>query len=355
VTSFVDCEVWPFSAAGIMTSNQQQIFYDANCYGLYSLRNDYLAWTGGLFLCGNSVYCGMGTNASWPGPTYGSFNGTGFDTYGGLTVAAGNILTDSCVFSVQGGTNPTNTHAITHTGGVVTMRGAKVFVGALPSLNAALVYSNVTSGDATLVVQNTHFELGAVDQRAIYVASGGSADLSLVISGNKFDRASTGAFTTAMVEIDSGSGAITGNVASRNTGATGTGTSWLAIGSGTGPLNVVGNMGNGWATTVVGQTVASANLMQIPPVIGAGVLVYVTGSVTIGGMTFAGAGVGASYAGPIVTLEFVDGGLTVNSGTVGTAGQFILNGRTAMTAAAKSSLTVQLDNSGNWREIGRCA
>jgi hypothetical protein len=296
----------------------------------------------------------MGTNASWPGPTYGSFNGTGFDTYGGLTVAAGNILTDSCTFSVIGGPPGRATNAIVHTGGVVTMRGSKVFVGSALAANGALVYCNVPSGDATLIVQNTHFEIGATDQRAIYVVPGSNTDLSLVISGNKFDRASTGAFTTSIMDIGAGSGAITGNVCSRNTGATGA-ISWLAIQSGTGPFNVVGNMGNGWVVTITGQTLAGANTLTIPPVYGASTLIYVTGSAAIGGVTFAGAGVGASYAGPIVTLKFVDGGGTVVSGTIGTASQIILNGRTTMSYAAGSSLTLQLDDSHNWREIGRCA
>ncbi len=103
VTSFTDCQIWPFTLTGILSTNLQSIFYDASCYGIYSLRNDYLDWKGGLFLCGRAAVFGTGSFPSYPGSTYGAFTSTGFDTYGGLEVSAGNILTDNCTFSVAGG------------------------------------------------------------------------------------------------------------------------------------------------------------------------------------------------------------------------------------------------------------
>lgn len=356
VTSFTDCEVWPFSERGIMTANQMSIMADQNCYGILSLRNDYLDWKGGLFLCGRAAVFQNQPSGSQPGPTYGHFTGTGFDTYGGLEVSAGNILTDNCVFSVAGGVPSPGSPAkncVTHTGGHVTVRGAYMTFGSLLTNNSAAIYSNVPSGDASLIVDNTRVELGPLDQRAIYVTPSSSLDLSLVINGNKFDRSPTGAYTTSIIELNGGYGSVTGNVCSRWNGATGA-TSFLAVNPGTGPINVRGNSSNGWTTTVNGNPVAVANLLSIPAVFGEGMAeVAVTGSGTIGGMTYAAAGVTTPFAGQIVTLLFA-APVTVNTGTVGVAGQFILNGRTNFVGNANSSLTVQLNFQGNWQEIGRC-
>ena len=356
VTSFTDCEVWPFSERGIMTANQMSIMADQNCYGILSLRNDYLDWKGGLFLCGRAAVFQNQPSGSQPGPTYGHFTGTGFDTYGGLEVSAGNILTDNCVFSVAGGVPSPGSPAkncVTHTGGHVTVRGAYMTFGSLLTNNSAAIYSNVPSGDASLIVDNTRVELGPLDQRAIYVTPSSSLDLSLVINGNKFDRSPTGAYTTSIIELNGGYGSVTGNVCSRWNGATGA-TSFLAVNTGTGPINVRGNSSNGWTTTVNGNPVAVANLLSIPAVFGEGMAeVAVTGSGTIGGMTYAAAGVTTPFAGQIVTLLFA-APVTVNTGTVGVAGQFILNGRTNFAGNANSSLTVQLNFQGNWQEIGRC-
>ena len=356
VTSFTDCEVWPFSERGIMTANQMSIMADQNCYGILSLRNDYLDWKGGLFLCGRAAVFQNQPSGSQPGPTYGHFTGTGFDTYGGLEVSAGNILTDNCVFSVAGGVPSPGSPAkncVTHTGGHVTVRGAYMTFGSLLTNNSAAIYSNVPSGDASLIVDNTRVELGPLDQRAIYVTPSSSLDLSLVINGNKFDRSPTGAYTTSIIDLNGGYGSVTGNVCSRWNGATGA-TSFLAVNPGTGPINVRGNSSNGWTTTVNGNPVAVANLLSIPAVFGEGMAeVAVTGSGTIGGMTYAAAGVTTPFAGQIVTLLFA-APVTVNTGTVGVAGQFILNGRTNFVGNANSSLTVQLNFQGNWQEIGRC-
>ena len=191
VTAFTDCEVWPFSDTGMMTTNQTKIFYDANCYGIYSLRNDYLSWTGGLFLCGRAAWFGTGVRVDWPGASYGQFSGCGFDTFGGLEVTAGNILTDNCTFSVGGDATQAK-NGVRHTGGVVTVRGSKFFVGSTGIANNALIYCDVPSGDATLTVENCHFEMGANDDRAVYVTPESGRNLSVIVRGNKLDRAGAG-------------------------------------------------------------------------------------------------------------------------------------------------------------------
>ena len=147
VTAFTDCEIWPFSDTGIMTTNQMAIFADANCFGVYSLRNDYFSWAGGLILCGRAAYFGTGTRSDLPGSTYGWFNGTGFDTFGGLEVISGTILATNCVFSV-GGTLLGITHAknaILHQGGNLTVSNSWFIVGGYPLANNALIYSAPTN------------------------------------------------------------------------------------------------------------------------------------------------------------------------------------------------------------------
>jgi hypothetical protein len=82
--------------------------------------------------------------------------------------------------------------------------------------------------------------------------------------------------------------------------------------------------------------------------------VIISGNTTIGSMTYSkNIGTNAAYGGLTVTL-FFQATITITSGTAGTAGQFLLNGRTNFIANVNSSLTVQLTTSGNWQEIGRC-
>jgi hypothetical protein len=352
VTSFTDCEVWPFSDTGIMTANQQKIFYDANCYGILSLRNDYLDWKGGLFLVGRAAVFQNQPSGSWPGWTYGSIVGCGFDTFGGLEVAAGNILTDNCTFSVGG--DPTQAkNAVRHTGGVVTVRGAKFFTGSTGIANNSLVYSNVASGAAGLIVSDCSFETGLIDVRAIYCASANDY-FSVAIVGNQLNRVASGTYTTSMIELAGGNGAVTNNIAWNATGTV-TSVPWLGIDANSGPYMVRGNMANGWATTVVSNIIPSASLITLPAVIGDAMPeVIISGNTTIGSMTYSkNIGTNAAYGGLTVTL-FFQATITITSGTAGTAGQFLLNGRTNFIANVNSSLTVQLTTSGNWQEIGRC-
>ena len=353
VTRFTDCEVWPFSEDGIMTANQQKIFYDANCYGILSLRNDYLDWKGGLFLCGRAAVFQNQPSGSWPGPTYGHFTGAGFDTFGGLEVSAGNILADNCTFSVGG--DPTQAkNAVLHTGGSVTVRGGKFFVGSNPVANQALVYSAGSSGACALTVEGCNFETGANNVRAVY-AGAGNDFLSVLVLGNMLERLGGSTYTTSMIELAGGNGVIANNVALNPTGSIVGAPPWLGIDAGAGPYMVRSNMANGWATTVVSNTIASANLITLPAVIGDAMPgVVVTGSTTIGGMTYAkNIGTNAAYGGLTVTLQF-QAAVTVTSGAVGNPGAFLLNGRTNFAANANSSLTVQLTTQGNWQEIGRC-
>ena len=353
VTSFTDCEVWPFSERGIMTLNQRQLFYDANCYGILSLRNDYLDWKGGLFLCGRAAVFQNQSSGSQPGPTYGHFTGTGFDTFGGLEVAAGTILTDNCTFSVGGDATQAK-NAVLHSGGSVTVRGAKFFVGSNPVANQTLVYSTGSSGAAALTVEGCNFETGTNDVRSVYVGAGNDF-LSVCVLGNMLNRLGGTTYTRAMIELAGGNGAIANNVALDPTGSVTGAAPWLGIDAGAGPYMVRGNMVNGWATTVVNNVIASASFITLPAVVGDAMPeVIITGTTTITGMTYAkNIGTNAAYGGLTVTLQF-QSALTVTSGAVGSAGAFLLNGRTNFAAVANSSLTVQLTTQGNWQEIGRC-
>jgi hypothetical protein len=157
-----------------------------------------------------------------------------------------------------------------------------------------------------------------------------------------------------MIEINGGSGVVSGNTALQFSGATGT-LSMISIGSGAGPYTLSGNAPNGWQVYVAGSSVTAASLITIPDVFGDGIpIIDVGGTTPIGTMTYAVIGVPQPFSGGIVTLNFA-AVLTVNSGTYGAAGQFLLNGRTNFTTAAGSSLTVRLNHVGNWVEIGRCA
>jgi hypothetical protein len=356
VTAFTDCEIWPFTDTGIMTNNQMAIFADANCFGIYSLRNDYFSWTGGLILCGRAAYFGTGTRTDLPGSTYGWFSGTGFDTFGGLEVVSGNIVATNCVFSV-GGTLLGTTHpknCVRHLGGMLTITGSWFLVGGYPVDNDALIYSAPTTGSTMLTINGCNFTMGTEDLRAIYVAPTATRDFNLTFTNNTVGRLGTGAYTKAMIEINGGSGVVSGNTALQFSGATGT-LSMISIGSGAGPYTLSGNAPNGWQVYVAGSSVTAASLITIPDVFGDGIpIIDVGGTTPIGTMTYAVIGVPQPFSGGIVTLNFA-AVLTVNSGTYGAAGQFLLNGRTNFTTAAGSSLTVRLNHVGNWVEIGRCA
>lgn len=356
VTAFTDCEIWPFSDNGIMTNNQMVIFGDANCFGIYSLRNDYFSWTGGLILCGRAAYFGMGTRTDLPGPTYGWFNGTGFDTFGGLEVAAGNILATNCVFSV-GGTLLGTTQAkncVRHLGGSLTITGSWFLAGTYPILNNSMIYSDMPAGDGMLIVEGCSFTMARLDLRAIYITPTSPRDYNVVIANNKLGRLGAGAYTTAMLDLEGGSGIVTGNTAPQISGSTGTLSMISISGLTAGPYTVSGNAPNGWGVYPGVGNVTAATIITIPAVFGDGMpIIDVTGATAIGAMTYAVVGVVAAFSGNVVTLNFAGAG-AVNSGTYGTVGNFLLNGRTNFTAAAGSSLTVRLNHVGNWVEIGRC-
>ncbi len=233
------------------------------------------------------------------------------------------------------------------------MRGSKVFCGAANALNNALVYSSSSAQDAALVVSNVSFELGSRDQSAVFVTNTSDANLKLLIQGNSFSRTGTGAYTTAIVDIGGGSGAIIGNAMLPNISATGT-LDWLRVRTGVGPLQTAANSNYNWTATVDGATVASASVLTIPAVFGdAGRIISITGTTTINAMTYAIVGDTAPNAGPIVTLEF-GASLTVNSGTPGSSGAIILNGRSSLTFANHDMLTLQLHSDTSWYEVGRC-
>jgi hypothetical protein len=356
VTAFTDCEIWPFSDTGIMTNNQMAIFGDANCFGIYSLRNDYFSWTGGLILCGRAAYFGTGTLTDLPGPTYGWFSGTGFDTFGGLEVASGNIFATNCVFSV-GGTLLGTTHAkncVLHLGGALTITGSWFLAGDNPIANDALIYSAPSTGDTMLTINGCNFQMAYWDGRAIYVAPTATRDFNIVVTNNTLGRLGGSAYTHGMVELNAGSGVVSGNVAPEFLTATGL-TAMIAIASGAGPYTVSGNAPNGWGINVVGSSVVAASFLTIPDVFGDAMRnLFVSGTATIGAMGYNRMGVVPAISGSTVTLSFA-GVSTITSGTYGSAGQFLLNGRTNFTTAVGSSLTVQLNNVGNWVEVGRCA
>jgi NhaP-type Na+/H+ or K+/H+ antiporter len=106
---------------------------------------------------------------------------------------------------------------------------------------------------------------------------------------------------------------------------------------------------------VTGSTLTAAAVITIPAVFGDGApILDISGATPISGMTYAVVGVTLPVSGYMITLNFAGAG-TITSGTSGTAGQFLLNGRTNFTTAANSSLTVRLSHLGNWVEVGRCA
>lgn len=357
VTSFTDCQVWCFSATGIMTTNQQKIFWDANCYGIYSRRNDYLDWKGGLFMVGVSAMFDTGTRSDFPGSTYGHFTGTGFDSFGGLGVAAGTILTDNCTFSVGGDPNNIRSNnAVIHTGGNVTIRGAKFFVGNTALIpNQALIWTGCGSGVAMMIVEACEFEMGGANVRAIYAETSNNAYDSITIANNKFTRLAGFSYTVGAVEIKGGSGTFTGNTCGPAAGSmTGT-VPALGFPAGIGTWFTANNNFHGWASTVTGSSTTAQNLLQLPPVVGDAMpIVQVNGNATIGGMTYLGEiGASPAFAGILTTLYFA-GVCTVNAGSFGVAGQFLLNNGAALTTRTGTHLTVRLSTTGNWVEVGRC-
>ena len=156
-----------------------------------------------------------------------------------------------------------------------------------------------------------------------------------------------------MIELNGGSGVVSGNTALTFSGATGAGAIMISIGNGAGPYTISGNAPNGWQNYVYGSGGTATSLISLPAVFGDGTPNYdVSGTGTINQMTYAI--VGVPKAGATTTLSFA-AAATVFSGTYGTVGHFLLNGRTNFTTAAGSSLTVRLNDIGNWVEVGRCA
>lgn len=354
ITTFTDCEIWPFSATGILDGNLIQIFADSNCVGVFSLRNDYFLWENGLILCGRSALFGQ----SSAGFTYGGFTNTGFDTFGGPEVSAGYILLDNCFISVAGalGTITKSKNAIVHTGGYLSVRGCYFVIGAaLPPPSLALVLSTVPSGAAGLEVVDCVFETGTTDWKNISIAAVTNASLTVNIRGNTFQRLGNTVYTTAIVDINGGSGSVIGNALS----VAGTTTApWLVFaGSTFNQWEVSANSNNGWGYSFAGQLVTAASILIIPPIFGEQGMsqVVLNGGGTVNGMSInGGPGVASPYAGTIKTIICTSSTAFV-SGTVGNPAAFVLNGRTNFNAVANSSLTVQLSTQGNWQEIGRCA
>lgn len=352
VTQWVHCQVWPFSSTGIMTTQQQTVFITSgNCYGFYSLRNDYFNWIGGLFLCGNSAFFGL----SGSGNSYGTFVGTGFDTFGGLTVNSGQVIAAGCTFSVGGIlgaiTLPAQ-NAATHTGGILNIVGGGLQVGSSSTMgNSAAFYSNSTTGGLT--IDGMEMALTSADPVIAVVVA--ATDTSVIrIVNNGLLRQGSGVYTVPILSILGGAGTIANNTCQPNVSATGN-INFLEMGTSIGPYHVSGNNNYNWGISITGSTVASAGTISIPPVFGDAMpIVTVTGTTNVFGITYTLVGVTAPYAGQIQTFRFA-GILTVGSGVVGTASNPILNGRTNFTTAAASTLTLQLQANGNWQEIGRCA
>jgi hypothetical protein len=350
LTTWTDCEVWPFSATGSMTVKQQAIFAEPSTYGFYSLRSDYFKWTGGLLLAGTNAYFGTGRD----GTTYGTFSQTGFDTFGGLKVEAGEIQAINCIFSVggtlNGATNSVN-NAATHTGGMLNISGGNVFVGTSSAIaNNAIFYSNSPSGGG-LTVNNVDISLGNIDVSAVSVSSADKGEIRII--GVGLNRIGKGSYTAPILDIQGGFGVISNNPIFPNTLVSGN-TNWLSMADDV-VYKVSGNSNYNWSTSIAGTTVASSAQLTIPPVFGDVMpVIQVTGTTTIDRMMYDIVGVEPPYAGAIVTLQFA-GASTVVSGSVGSAGAFILNGRSNFIPTANSTLTVQLMANGNWQEIGRCA
>jgi hypothetical protein len=352
VTQWTDCQVWPFGPTAILTANLQTIMASAGSYGVYSLRNDYFKWEGGLILCGEAAYFGFQPAGAYPGNTYGAFTGTGFDTYGNVQVAAGYLTFANCTFSVAGvaAEGPGDTNAITHTGGNVTVVGGQMFCGSYPTLNEAFIYSNATT-ESALIVDGVDFVIQVVDQSAVYVASGSATNV--VINDCKFFRTALSSFnfTTPILNIQGGSGAITGNVATLYSTLVQGNTNWLSLTNTANFYFLDGNWGNGFTVSIYDTAIASASVVTLPAVVGDNVpTIVISGSVNINSLTMATVGVAKAYQGATFTLRFL-ASLSVNSGTVGVAGAPILPNRASMAAVAGSSLTIRLDDNGNWRPL----
>lgn len=204
---------WPFGSpiAGnnqAMTANQQLIYNDGSNLGLYCGRCDDLNLDNCVFLNAGtqvSFIYSTGFGAVNPGAAFAQLTDCDFDSYGGLSIAAGQIQAVNCFFSLG---VSASSYAVNITSSSATPPEA-LFTGCIIEAEAAMTNPYVTiagtSNTARVSFKNCDFYSINQDNAALLCATSG-ASVALQMEGNWFFWNQNYAATKVLVSITSAGG-----------------------------------------------------------------------------------------------------------------------------------------------------
>lgn len=218
-----------------MTSNQVNIFYDANNCGVQSGRCDDLKIEDCLFINGG-VQLSLITTSN--GTTFGVCTDTDFDTFGSVNMTGGQMSFVNCYWTIG-----TNTYqAIVVSGGILRVDSSD-FQAAVALNN----YMVAVSGSATYTqITGCTFQNSGPNGGYITVTAGDA-----IINGNKFVTGANQTWTNALIYIN-GSQPRATIVNNRSTDK-GTGTGKFVTITNDNWHVLCNNAGIGWGYTVPGS------------------------------------------------------------------------------------------------------
>jgi hypothetical protein len=178
----IDPHFFPFT----LTPNQQSIFFNQGANRTIAIntgRMDDLVLRGGLFIGGVAINAYQGAT----GPTFGSVDGTDFDTFSGIVIAAGSLQIGTTTFTL----GVADAQAIDQSGGTLTIASSNFFVGA--ALNKPVI--NMSGG--ALSISASQFNTLAFDATSIDQSGGGV----MTLLGNRFNRAPHQSYKNATISL----------------------------------------------------------------------------------------------------------------------------------------------------------
>jgi hypothetical protein len=220
----IDPHWFPFG----MTNNQQLLFFNQaanHTIAINTGRMDDLVLRGGLFIGGVAINAYQGAT----GPTFGSIDGTDFDTCSGIVIAAGSLQIGTTIFTL----GVSDAQAIAQSGGTLTIASSNFFAG------AAVKKPMISAHGGTLTVSASQFNSLAFDVTAI-----DQTESVMTLLGNRFNRAPNQSYSNPTIRLR-GVGRTTaiGNYASDK----GTGSGIFVSVANDNPFNrLIGNSSPGW-------------------------------------------------------------------------------------------------------------
>ena len=228
----IDPHWWPFG----LSNGQQTIFMDQGPRRPIALnvgRMDDLIVRGGLFLGGLAIHLFQGKS----GPTFGTINGTDFDSASGIEIEAGFLQIAAADFTLS----LAGAQAVAQEGGAVTISSSMVFIG------AKLVKPALALSAGILSVTGTQFQGNGFD---INLIGQSGAQSVLTLTGNIFCRAPGMLYKRATIDLAEGRTIALGNYATDKGAGAGT---FLRVGKDDAFNKIVGNSSPGWLNVLPRQ------------------------------------------------------------------------------------------------------